>query len=90
MTGNTIVDAIKYNLKKNNIGSKPSPLNKYITLTIHREENTLQINQLKEILNSVEKIAIKLNYDVFFLLKNTQNFQHPTLKMYVDVVIFLS
>ena len=66
VTGNTIVDAIKYNLKKNNISSKPSPLNKYITLTIHREENTLQINQLKEILNSVEKIAIELNYDVFF------------------------
>lgn len=66
VTGNTIVDAIKNNLQNNNLNFEPLTLNKYITLTIHREENTLDISQLSKILNSVEKIATELNYEVFF------------------------
>jgi UDP-N-acetylglucosamine 2-epimerase (non-hydrolysing) len=67
ITGNTVVDAIKYvstnkSFKKKNAKEKK----KYIVLTIHREENTLNINQLKKILNSLANIAEEFNYQIIF------------------------
>ena len=67
ITGNTIVDAIKnISVKKKIKKIKAEKKNQYIVLTIHREENTLNANQLKKILNSLTSIAKEFNYQIIF------------------------
>lgn len=68
VTGNTIVDTIKSGLVKQNIKFLSNELKnkKYGLLTIHREENTLNGNNLKKILSSVTSIAIKKRFDFIF------------------------
>jgi UDP-N-acetylglucosamine 2-epimerase (non-hydrolysing) len=82
ITGNTIVDTIKSDLiKKKMKEAKPENNRFYIVLTIHREENTSNINQLKKILNSVQKIAKEFNFLVIFPC-------HPKTKKLVDKINF--
>jgi len=80
ITGNTIVDSIKCIFSNSKIKtSKYKKKNQYIILTIHREENTLDINQLKMILNSLGKIANEFNYQVIFPC-------HPKTKKLVELI----
>jgi UDP-N-acetylglucosamine 2-epimerase (non-hydrolysing) len=67
IVGNTIVDSIKSKIVQNKIYNRNSKsLGRYIILTIHREENTLDINQLKLIINSLLKIAKEFNCKIIF------------------------
>ena len=66
VTGNTVSDAIKSNLIKKHLNSNNNYLEKYIVLTIHREENTRNANNLKKILKSMCKIYEKTKYKIIF------------------------
>ena len=66
VTGNTISDAIKSKLTKKFLISKKKYLDNYIVLTIHREENTRNVNNLKNILQSICKISVKKKFKVIF------------------------
>ena len=59
VTGNTISDAIKSKLTQNFLNLKKIYSENYIVLTIHREENTRNTNNLKKILFAMSKIAKK-------------------------------
>ena len=66
VTGNTVSDAIKSNLTQKHLSSKNNSLEKYIVLTIHREENTRNLNNLKKILEIMCKISKKTKYKIIF------------------------
>ncbi len=66
VTGNTVSDAIKSNLTQKHLSSKNNSLEKYIVLTIHREENTRNVNNLKKILEIMCKISKKTKYKIIF------------------------
>jgi len=66
VTGNTVSDAIKSNLTQKHLSSKNDSLEKYIVLTIHREENTRNVNNLKKILEIMCKISKKTKYKIIF------------------------
>ena len=64
--GNTIVDAIKSPITQKFINVKDNSHGDYIVLTIHREENTRNINNLKKIINEIVKISKNKNYKIIF------------------------
>ena len=65
VVGNTVCDAIKSPLVQKYLKSKK--LNKnYFVLTIHREENTLNKNNLELILDSVSNISKKMKCTTIF------------------------
>ncbi len=66
VTGNTIVDAIKSPITQKFINAKDNFHGDYIVLTIHREENTKNINNLKKIINEMIKISKHKNYKIIF------------------------
>ena len=66
VTGNTISDAIKSKLTQNFLNLKKIYSENYIVLTIHREENTRNTNNLKKILFAMSKIAKKKQYKIIF------------------------
>jgi UDP-N-acetylglucosamine 2-epimerase (non-hydrolysing) len=66
VTGNTVSDAIKSDLTQKNLNLKNNNLKNYIVLTIHREENTLNENNLKKILEIMCKIYKKTKYRIIF------------------------
>ena len=66
VTGNTVNDSIKSKLVQQHLKKKRIYKNKYIVLTIHREENTLNTNNLKRILKSLMKISRHTKYEVIF------------------------
>ena len=68
ITGNTIVDAIKSDITKKNLDLIPKNTNKkkYIVLTIHREENTLDDKNLKKILKEITKISNETECKIIF------------------------
>jgi len=66
VTGNTVSDAIKSSLTQKHLSLKSNYLEKYIVLTIHREENTRNANNLKKILKSMYKISEKTKYKIIF------------------------
>ena len=66
VTGNTVSDAIKSNLTQKHLSLKNNFLDKYIVLTIHREENTRNADNLKKILEVMCKISKKTKYKIIF------------------------
>ncbi len=66
VTGNTISDAIKSKLTQKYLKSKYFDYKNYIVLTIHREENTQNVDNLKVILRAINKICKNQNCKVVF------------------------
>ena len=67
IVGNTIVDAIKSPLINNQLKNSKSPYNyKYLLLTIHREENTINQVNIKKIFKALYKINKKFGIKVIF------------------------
>jgi len=71
VTGNTIVDAIKQNLRfaerKSNIINELNLKNEeYLILTIHREENVDSKRQLESILKGIKLVSETFNYEIIF------------------------
>ena len=66
VTGNTISDAIKSKLTKKYLDKKKFSLENYIVLTIHREENTINLENLKKIFKELVKISKIKNYKIIF------------------------
>ena len=66
VTGNTIVDAIKSPFTQKFINVKNNSHGDYVVLTIHREENTRNKNNLKKIINEMIKISKNKNYKIIF------------------------
>ena len=66
VTGNTVSDAIKSKLTQKYLSSKSSYVKRYIVLTIHREENTRNVDNLKKILDIMCKISEKTKYKIIF------------------------
>ncbi len=81
VTGNTIVDAVYQNKK---IAEKSKVLSSlrlskqsYLLLTSHREENVDSIDNLRNILESVERVAKKINLPVVYPI-------HPRTKKMIS------
>ena len=64
--GNTICDAIKSPLVQNQIKKALNITFEYAVLTIHREENTENENNLKKIIEELEKFFKKTNIKIIF------------------------
>ena len=81
VTGNTIVDAVYHILSKNGTESKilkdlKMEKNKYILLTLHRQENVDNKKRVKILLKAIDEIHKKCNLPVLFPI-------HPrTVKMF--------
>lgn len=82
VTGNTIVDSIKSKIVQSQLKNKKNELKeKYILVTIHREENTENKKKFKIILSSLNEISKLLDIKIIFPI-------HPKTKKIVDKINF--
>lgn len=67
MTGNTIVDAVLQNAR---LADKRQPLaaekNKFMLLTLHRQENVDDKTRLAEVLEGLRRVAVKYQMPIYF------------------------
>tara|TARA_B100001175_G_scaffold249901_1_gene217023 strand:+ start:1695 stop:2795 length:1101 start_codon:yes stop_codon:yes gene_type:complete len=103
VTGNTIVDAIRSKIVQTHLKNKKKIFkDKYILLTIHREENTSDKRKFKQILNSVNQISKFFKLKIIFpihpktqklinqiKIKLNSNFKIIEPLNYVDFLFFL-
>ena len=81
VTGNTISDAIKSKLTQKHLNLKNNYQGDYMVLTIHREENTINENNLKKILEIMCKISKKTKYKIIFPT-------HPKTKKVLNKILY--
>jgi len=75
VTGNTIVDAVKQNLK---LIAKQDTDQKYFLLTTHRPSNVDSKENLSELLDAMTEVSKTYNYPIYFPI-------HPRTKKQIEI-----